>query len=84
VPSSTPARCWCTNSAPWRLLSQRKKSAAPNSNFDKQKSGHFVGRGQASPFALTTQVLGETQWTPGVVRRRRQGLLGQLHKLRRL
>jgi hypothetical protein len=40
-----------------------------------------MGRGRASPFALTRQVLSETQWTPGVVRRRQQGLLGRLQKL---
>ena len=84
MPSSPTPNCWCTFSATWRLLSHRKNSAAQNYDFEKKKTKYFVSRGKVSPFALTTQVLNEAQWTPDVIPRRQADLLGRLQRLSRL
>lgn len=60
------------------LLNRRKNSQAQNYEFEKKKDRYFTsGRGVAV-FALTTQVLNEEEWTPEVVARRHQKLLGVL------
>jgi hypothetical protein len=59
------------------LLSRRKNSQAQNYDFEKKKENYFK-RGGVSPFALTTQVLNETEWTPEVVERRQEQLVNKL------
>ena len=66
------------------LLSHRKNSAAQNYDFETEKEKYFVTRGKVSPFALTTQVLNESEWTPEVIARRQGDLLGRLKDLWRL
>ena len=66
------------------LLSRRKNASASNYEFDDKKTKYFGGKGGVSPFALTTQVLREPVWTPGVVERRQRELLGKLADLWRL
>ena len=61
------------------LLTRKKNSSARNFEFDKKKASYFA-RGGVSPFALTTQVLGEPEWTPAVVARRQAALLGALKR----
>lgn len=66
------------------LLSRRKNSQAGNYDFTKKKSMYFAGRDGVSPFALTTQVLRESEWTPDVVERRQRELVARLKQLWRL
>jgi len=66
------------------LLSGYKNSSAQNYNFDTKKSRYFTGRDGVSPFAITTQVLNKTEWTPAVIEQRQTELLDRLVKLWRL
>ena len=59
------------------LLSRRKNSQAQNFDFEKKKQQYFQ-KGGAAPFALTSQVLATSEWTPGVVERRQRELLDML------
>lgn len=51
------------------LLSRRKNSKAGNWDFEKKKSSYFTAK-SGSPFACTSQVLAEGEWTPSVIRSR--------------
>lgn len=62
------------------LLARRKNSGASNYEFDDKKAKYFSGNGGVSPFALTTQVLKETMWTPEVVARRQSELVKLLRQ----
>jgi hypothetical protein len=62
------------------LLSRRKNSQAQNYEFERKKSEYFQ-RKRASSFALTTQVLQEEEWTPRVVEKRQELLIGELTKV---
>jgi hypothetical protein len=66
------------------LLSRSKNSQAQNYELDVKKQKYFTGKDGVSPFALTTQVLQETQWTPAIVERRQIELLNHLKQLWRL
>ena len=61
------------------LLNRRKNSSASNYDFEKKKTVYFA-RGGVSPFPLTTQAIGESEWTLKVVRQRQKTLLGTLMK----
>ncbi len=66
------------------LLSGYKNSSAQNYDFDKKKDKYFTGKDGVSPFAITTQVLKKSEWTPEVVEQRQDELLGRLKQLWRL
>ena len=59
------------------LLSRRKNSSASNWEFERKKHEYFL-RGGVSPFALTTQVVKEAEWTPAVLERRQRELVDKL------
>jgi len=63
------------------LLTRYKNVAASNYDFAKKKATYFAGHGGVSPFALTTQVLHEREWTPEVVERRQTDLIAHLRAL---
>ena len=63
------------------LLARAKNVAASNYDFERKKATYFAGRGGVSPFALTTQVLREREWTPEVVERRQADLIAHLRAL---
>ncbi len=65
------------------LLSRAKNGQAQNFDFDRKKREYFERRGVA-PFALTTQVLREQQWTPEVLESRQETLVGALKDTWRL
>lgn len=65
------------------LLSRRKNSSAQNYEFEKKKTAYFTKDG-VSPFAITTQVIGENQWTPAVIKRRQKNLIDTISILWRL
>ncbi|HYU71174.1 MAG TPA: hypothetical protein VEL31_00720, partial [Ktedonobacteraceae bacterium] len=44
----------------------------------KKKGVYFSNRQGASPFALTSQVIQEPEWTPGVVQKRQHELVSKL------
>jgi len=66
------------------LLSRKKNTQAQNYDFDKKKEGYFTTRKGVSPFALTTQVLQKTEWTPAIINQRQNELLQNLKTLWRL
>jgi hypothetical protein len=59
------------------LLNRRKNSSASNFDFNDKKEKYFKKDG-ISPFPLTTAVIGETDWTPKVVKDRQKQLLAKL------
>ncbi len=59
------------------LLSRKKNSAASNFDFDKKKTAYFTKNGVSS-FALTTQVLACSKWTPEAFNTRQLDLHGRL------
>ncbi len=48
------------------LLNRRQNSAALNWEFDKKKEKYYQKKTGGSPFQITSRVLRETEWTPGV------------------
>lgn len=66
------------------LLSSGKNSQAQNYDFELKKQKYFTTKTGVSPFALTTQVLNEQEWTPEVIERRQKELIGVLKRVWRL
>ncbi|MBD1893321.1 DUF262 domain-containing protein [Coleofasciculus sp. FACHB-64] len=66
------------------LLSCYKNSEAQNYDFDVKKQKYFTTKKGVSPFALTTQVLMEQEWTPEVIEARQKKLIGVLQQVWRL
>ncbi len=60
------------------LLSKRKNSSASNYGFQEKKGIYFRTSSGTSPFAITTQVLQESEWTPEVIEKRQKELLNKL------
>lgn len=56
-------------------LTQKRNSKARNYDFDKKKTAYFGGKKGISSYALTTQVLNTSMWTPEIVQRRQNELL---------
>jgi hypothetical protein len=75
--SEDQRKTWTHKLANLVLLNRAKNSEAQNFDFEKKKSRYFSGVGVA-PFALTSQVLNFTEWTPVVLQDRQQDLLGVL------
>lgn len=69
---------WLHKLANLVLLTRRVNSAAQNYEFDRKKREYFTSKYGTSSFALTTQVLNESEWTPTVVERRQEGLIATL------
>ena len=65
------------------LLNHKKNSSASNYEFAKKKTAYFT-KGGVSPFPLTTQAVGEKEWTAAVVEARQKALLDVLKKVWRL
>jgi uncharacterized protein with ParB-like and HNH nuclease domain len=66
------------------LLSRYKNSSAQNYDFEVKKTKYFITKTGISPFALTTQVLTHSKWTPEVIEQRQQHLIDKLKQLWRL
>jgi hypothetical protein len=64
-------------------LTRKKNSAASNFDFERKKTAYFT-RGGVSPFALTTQVLQYSEWTPKAIDDRQKELLERLEQHWRL
>ena len=74
---------WTHRLANLVLLSRRRNSRAQNYRFDRKKVEYFQREG-AAPFALTSQVLGESEWTPDILERRQCDLIGLIKHVWRL
>ena len=68
---------WLHRVANLVLLTHRKNSSASNWDLNRKKSAYFV-KNDASPFLLTQQVLGATEWTPRILEDRQKELLRTL------
>jgi hypothetical protein len=75
---------WTHRAGNLALLSRAKNERAGNLEFELKKTTYFSSKDGVSPFALTTQILRETEWTPKVVERRQKELFAQMRKLWRL
>jgi hypothetical protein len=71
---------WTHRLANLVLLNRTKNSQARNFDFAKKKSAYFAGKNGVATFALTSQVLLQSQWTPEVLRERQTALLNVLKK----
>ena len=60
------------------LLSRRKNSQAQNYDFERKKRDYFQTR--VAPFALTVEVVSESNWTPAVLEQRQKRLIDLLRK----
>jgi hypothetical protein len=65
------------------LLNQKKNSSASNLDFETKKVAYFA-KGGVSPFVVTTQVIGKTEWTEAVVRQRQMDTVAKLREVWRL
>jgi len=65
------------------LLTRKKNSEAQNYEFKKKRDVYFK-KGNISPFALTSQVTNEDEWTPAVIERRQRQLIDKLVNIWRL
>lgn len=61
-------------------LARRKNSEAQNFEFAEKKVKYFTGKNGTSAYALTTQVLAYSEWTPEVVEERQVALLNVYKK----
>lgn len=61
-------------------LHVRKNPAASNYDFATKKNVYFKGKGTASPFILTQEVRSENTWTPAMLIKRQERLVGVLKK----
>lgn len=59
-------------------LNKRRNSSAQNYPFKKKCNAYFLGKGNVSSYALTTQVLNHDEWTPKIVKDRQKELLEAL------
>lgn len=70
---------WTHRLANLVLLSRRKNSDAQNYDFTKKKEKYFKSKKHGiSPFALTTEVINEAEWTPEVLKARQRRLVREL------
>lgn len=59
------------------LLSRKKNAAGSNYGFERKKRVYFTVNGVV-PFALTTQILTQDEWTPEIVEARQESLISTL------
>lgn len=74
-PNENDRATWLNRIANLVPLTRKKNSQAQNYDFDTKKNTYFVGPGGTSSYALTTQVLQETNWTKQIVEARQQNLI---------
>jgi len=60
------------------LLTRRKNSQAQNYEFDKKKKKYFMSSGGVSPFAITTEISHEPEWTIETLERRQAQAMAKL------
>lgn len=83
-PDDEMRNLWTHRLANLVLLSRRRNSAANNREFSDKKVTYFLTKDGVSPFAITTQVVAEENWTPKVLELRQNELIEMLKKEWRL
>ena len=76
-PKEEARELWMHRLANLVLLSRQKNTQAQNFDFERKKREYFQRKGVAT-FALTSQVLNESEWTPNVLENRQSELIGRL------
>ncbi|MEI6329736.1 MAG: DUF262 domain-containing protein [Pseudanabaena sp.] len=66
------------------LLSGKMNSEAQNYDFEKKKEKYFTSKRGIVPFALTSQVLQQSEWTSGVINQRQISSIQSLRAIWRL
>lgn len=74
---------WTHKLANLVLLSHKKNARARNFDFTRKKTEYFRRHGMPS-FAITSQVIGKSEWTPSILKTRQKYLLSVLEKEWRL
>jgi Protein of unknown function (DUF1524) len=76
----TPAQRaeWTHRLANLFLLNRTKNPQAARHGFSMKKDKYFSGPSGVTTFALTVQVLGTAEWTPGILKNRQADLLNKL------
>ena len=69
---------WTHRIANLVLLNRKKNSQAGRLEFDEKKQKYFSGDKGVATFALTSQVLGASEWTPAILENRQEHLLARL------
>lgn len=59
-------------------LNKKKNSSAQNYDFGKKCGIYFSGTKNVSSYALTSQVMSKKEWTPRILKKRQETLLGVL------
>jgi hypothetical protein len=77
VPEKTVHQQWVHRLGNLALLSRKKNSSASNRDFAWKKAAYFT-KGGVTAFALTTQVLQQTEWTKEVMKQRQDALLEKM------
>jgi hypothetical protein len=83
-PTEQSRETWTHRIGNLLLLARPKNSQAQSFDFDVKKQKYFTSVKGVSNFALTTQVLAQTEWTPNVVEKRQREALSHLTQVWRL
>lgn len=76
-PEEKTRELWTHRLANLVLLSRQKNAQAQNFDFERKKREYFQRKGVAT-FALTSQVLNQSEWTPDVLEKRQYNLIKRL------
>lgn len=82
-PDEKERKFWTERLGNLALLSRKVNNQSGNYSFDKKKSEYFSDNG-VTPFAITTSILREDDWTPEVIERRQRSLFETACKIWRL
>lgn len=77
-PDADDRKAWVHRLANLVPLNKKKNSSAQNYDFGKKCDIYFAGTKNVSSYALTSQVMSEEEWTPEVLGKRQETLLGVL------
>ncbi|MDT0507454.1 DUF262 domain-containing HNH endonuclease family protein [Novosphingobium sp. MMS21-SN21R] len=77
-PDVDERKAWVHRLANLVPLNKKKNSAAQNYDFEHKCDIYFKGVKNVSSYALTSQVISETEWTPAVIEARQEALLDAL------
>ena len=83
-PDPAQRETWVHKIANLVLLTRRKNAQAGNLDFAEKKSKYFATKAGVTTFALTSQVLSEPAWTPGVLEKRQKALVEKMREVWRL
>ena len=76
-PDSEARESWTNRLANLLLLSIRRNASASNHEFDRKKREYFK-KGNVTPFAITTEIIDESEWTTEVLKRRQKEIIRRL------